>query len=106
MRELMIVVAFFGWLPTLQQPLEKQALAIAQRVPVNYLDTALPSSPFSSWFEQLVGQRSGVIWQLGECGQPAIDPTLASTQDSVNDAARLEMSDIPACVRQMLAGRT
>jgi TonB family protein len=98
MLELMIVVAFFWWLPTLQQPLEKEALAIAQRVPVNYLDTALPSSPFSAWFEQIVGQRSGVVWQLGECGQPAIDPTLASTQDLANDTTRLEMGDIPACV--------
>jgi Gram-negative bacterial TonB protein C-terminal len=83
MREWMIVVAFFGWLFGRQQPVEKQALAIAQRVPVSDLDRALPGSPFSSWFEQAVGRKSGVIWQLGECGQTIDDPTLASTQDSV-----------------------
>jgi TonB family protein len=98
MREVMIVMAFFGWLSGVQQPMEKQALAIAQGVPVNELDKVLPGSPFSSWFEQVVGQRSGVIWQLGECGQPAIDPTLASTQYSAQDAAQLESGDIPACV--------
>jgi TonB family protein len=98
MRELLFVVAFFWWLPGIQQSMEKQALAVAQRVPVNDLDRALPSSPFSSWFEGVVGQKSGVIWQLGECGQPIIDPTLASTQDSAQDSAQLESGDIPACV--------
>jgi TonB family protein len=98
MRELMIVVAFFGWLFGRQLPMEKQALAVAQRVSVSELDRALPDSPFSSWFEQVVGQKSGVIWQLGECGQPTIDPTLASTQESAQDAARLEGGDVPACV--------
>jgi hypothetical protein len=42
MRELMIVVAFFGWLFGMQQPMEKQALTIAQRVPVSETDRALP----------------------------------------------------------------
>jgi TonB family protein len=98
MRELMIVLAFFGWLPGMQQPMEKQALAIAQRVPVSELDRGLPGSPFSSWFEQVVGRKSGVIWQLGECGQTIADPTLASTQDSGQDTAQLESGDIPACV--------
>jgi TonB family protein len=98
MRELMIVLAFFWWLFGMQQPMEKQALTIAQHVPVNVLDRTLPGSPFSSWFEQVVGQKSGVIWQLGECGQPTIDPTLASTQDSGQDTAQLESGDIPACV--------
>jgi TonB family protein len=98
MRELMIVAAFFWWLAGMQQPMEKKALTIAQRVPVNELDTALPGLPFSSWFDEVVGRKSGVIWQLGECGQPIIDPTLASTQDSTQDTARLESGDIQACV--------
>jgi TonB family protein len=98
MRELMIVIAFFGWLPGVQQPVEKQALTIAQRVPVNDLDKELPGSPFSTWFEQVVGQKSGVIWQLGECGQPAINPTLASTQDSPQDSTQLESGEISECV--------
>jgi TonB family protein len=94
MRELMIVMAFFWWLPDMQQPMEKRALTIAQRVPVNELDEGLPGSPFSTWFEQVVGQRSGVIWQLGECGQTIGDSTLASTQDST----QLESGDMPECV--------
>jgi TonB family protein len=98
MRELMIVMAFFWWLPGMQQPMEKQALTIAQRVPVNEQDEGLPGSPFSSWFEQVVGQRSGVIWQLGECGQPITDPTLASPRGSPQDSTQLESGDIPECV--------
>jgi TonB family protein len=94
MRELMIVAASFWVLIGTQQPMEKQALAVAQRVPVSELDRALPGSPFSSWFEQIVGRKSGVIWQLGECGQTISDPTLASTQDTT----QLESADIPACV--------
>jgi Gram-negative bacterial TonB protein C-terminal len=80
MRELLFVVAFFWWLFGMQQPMEKQALAIAQRVPVNELDTGLPGSPFFTWFEQVVGWKSGVIWQLGECGQTVSDPTLAFSE--------------------------
>jgi TonB family protein len=98
MRELMIVVAFFWWLFGMQQPMEKQALTIAQQVPVNVLDRTLTGSQFSSWFEQVVGQKSGVIWQLGECGQPNIDPTLASTQYSAQGTAQLVSGDMPACV--------
>jgi TonB family protein len=98
MRKLMIVLAFFGWMPGMQHPMEKQALAIVQRVPVSELDRGLPGSPFSSWFEQVVGRESGVVWQLGECGQTIGDPTLASTQVSPQDTTRLENGDIPACV--------
>jgi TonB family protein len=97
MRKL-IVLAFFWWLPGMQHPMEKQALAIVQRVPVSELDRGLPGSPFSSWFEQVVGRESGVVWQLGECGQTIGDPTLASTLGSPQDTARLESGDIPACV--------
>jgi TonB family protein len=98
MCELMIVMTFFWWLPCMQQPMEKPELTVSQRVPVNELDKGLPGSPSSSWFEQVVSQRSGVIWQLGECGQSIIDPTLASTQDSLQDSTQLESRDIPACV--------
>jgi TonB family protein len=98
MCKLMIVAAFFLWLFSVQQPMEKQALAVAQRVPVNELDTELSDAPFSTWFEQVVGLKSGIIWQLGECGQTIGDPTLASTRDSAQDIAQLEGGDIPACV--------
>jgi TonB family protein len=98
MFELMIVIGFFWWLPGMQQPTEKQTLTIAKKAPVNEQDKGLPGSPSSSWFELVVSQRSGVIWQLGECGQSIIDPTMASTQVSLQDSTQLESRDIPACV--------
>jgi TonB family protein len=94
----MIVLAFIWCLYGLQQPMEKQALVVAQSVLVSDLDERLPGSPFSSWFEQLVGSNSGVIWQLGECGLSVSDPAIASTKASSRDSARLENGDIPACV--------
>jgi TonB family protein len=98
MFELMIVMGFLWWLPGMQQPMEKQTQTIAKKAPVNEQDKGLPGSPSSSWFEQVVSQRSGVIWQLGECGQSIIDPTMASTQVSLQDSTQLESRDIPACV--------
>ncbi len=78
--------------------MEKQALAIAQRVLASDLDNGLPASPFSSWFEQVVGPDSGVVWQLGECGKSISDPPRASTRQVAHDSKRLEIGDIPACV--------
>jgi TonB family protein len=98
MCELMIVMTFFWCLLGIQEPMEKQALTIAKRVPVNEPDKGLPGSPSSPWFEQVVSQRSAVIWQLGECGQSIIDPTLASTQDSLQDSTQPRSVDIPGCV--------
>jgi TonB family protein len=98
MRALMIVLAFIWCRYGLQQPMEKQALVIAQGVSVSDLDEGLPASPFSSWFEQLVGSNSGVIWQLGECGRSISDTTIASTQAFTRSSAQQESNDIPACV--------
>ncbi|HEY7182121.1 MAG TPA: energy transducer TonB [Blastocatellia bacterium] len=33
------------------------------------LDEALPDRPFASWFNEVVGQKAGVVWQLTECGE-------------------------------------
>ncbi|HKX32283.1 MAG TPA: energy transducer TonB [Blastocatellia bacterium] len=48
--------------------MEKQALKAVRRMPVSKLDSALPSSSFSSWFNQVIGPEAAVIWQLTECG--------------------------------------
>jgi TonB family protein len=98
MSVLAILVAFFWSMSSSQQPMEKQALALAQRVPVSDLENGLPASQFSSWFEQIVGLDSGVSWQLGECGKSINDPTLASIQRDARDSNRQEIVDIPACV--------
>jgi TonB family protein len=98
MRALMFDLAFIWCLYGLQQPMEKKALVVAQTVSVSDLDERLPGSPFSSWFEQVVGSNSGVIWQLGECGKSGSDPAIASTQAATRASAQLESGDIPACV--------
>jgi TonB family protein len=50
------------------ESLEKQAISIVQQVPVSNLDAQLPNRPFVDWFNELVGQGAGVVWQLAECG--------------------------------------
>jgi len=47
---------------------EKQAISIAQQVPVSNLDAQLPNRPFVAWFNELVGRDAGIVWQLAECG--------------------------------------
>ncbi len=65
--------------------LEKQALALVQRTPASDLDPGLPNVSLPIWFNQLVGPRAGVIWQLAECGE-------ATT------ATGNEGPDLPACL--------
>jgi TonB family protein len=33
------------------------------------LDAALPNRPFASWFNEVIGPKAGVVWQLTECGE-------------------------------------
>jgi TonB family protein len=53
------------------ESLEKQAISIAQQIPVSSLDEQMPNRPFAAWFNELVGREAGVVWQLAECGAPA-----------------------------------
>jgi TonB family protein len=69
----------------LQQSLEQQALILVQRTPASDLDPALPNVSLPTWFNQLVGPRAGVIWQLSECGEAKTVPTN-------------EGPDLPACL--------
>ena len=52
-----------------QLSLEKQAVADTRQILASELDNALPEIPFANWYEQVVGQKNGVIWQLSECGE-------------------------------------
>jgi TonB family protein len=50
------------------QSWENRAVVSTQRALASELDAELPRLSFAEWFEKVVGQRSGVIWQLSECG--------------------------------------
>jgi TonB family protein len=87
MKASAIAIAMCLLVNTLAQTesLQKQALVLAQRTPVSDLDPVLPNVSLTTWFNQLVGQRAGVIWQLSECGEAITAP---------GDAG----PDIPACL--------
>jgi TonB family protein len=52
-----------------QLSLEKQAVADTRRTLASVLDNTLPEIPFAKWYEKVVGQKNGVVWQLSECGE-------------------------------------
>jgi TonB family protein len=58
---------------------ETRAISTAQRIPASSLDSKLPNRSFGDWFSELVGQDSGVVWQLAECG--AVGPTDGNGRD-------------------------
>jgi TonB family protein len=47
--------------------LEDKAVIRVQQTPASRYDSTLPSRPFGSWLNQVVGPQSGVSWRLGEC---------------------------------------
>jgi TonB family protein len=48
---------------------EKRAISSAQEISASDLDAALPNRPFVSWFNEVIGPKAGVVWQLTECGE-------------------------------------
>jgi TonB family protein len=56
------------------ESLEKQAIILAQRTPASDLDPVLPNVSLTNWFNQLVGPRAGINWQLSECGEAITVP--------------------------------
>lgn len=48
---------------------EKRAISSAQEMSASGLDEALPARPFASWFNEIIGPKAGVVWQLTECGE-------------------------------------
>jgi TonB family protein len=87
MKALAIAIAMCLLVNTLSQreSLEKQALTLVQSTPASDLDPGLPSVSLPTWFNQLVGPRAGVIWQLSECGEAITMPGN-------------EGPDLPACL--------
>src|SRR5262245_10222915 len=86
MKTLAIAILLCFWINILlQQSLEQQALILVQRTPASDLDPALPNVSLPTWFNQIVGPRAGVIWQLSECGEAIKVPSN-------------EGPDMPACL--------
>jgi TonB family protein len=84
MKAASIAIVLCIWLQQTEL-LEKQALSLVQRTPAFDLDPALPNVSLGTWFNQLVGSRAGVIWQLSECGE-----AIAGQNN--------EGTDLPACM--------
>src|SRR5215813_7254137 len=53
---------------------EKQALISVQEMSASDLDTKLAGSRFATWFNQIIGPKAGVVWQLTECGERVVAP--------------------------------
>src|SRR5262245_34307323 len=84
MKIILLLIASFSGITGMSQTLsfEKQALASVQRMPASSLDDKLPQRPFGSWFNEIIGPKAGVVWQLSECGEKIS-----------ND----DVPDLPAC---------
>ena len=83
---LVILILCWAWVKTPAQTIsfEQQALTAVQQMPASSLDPELPARSFQTWFNELIGPRAGVIWQLTECGERI------SAQGETE-------SDLPAC---------
>jgi TonB family protein len=66
---LMTLSLFLILTQTKQLSLEKQAIADTQRTLASKLDSGLPEISFADWHEKVVGRKTGVLWQLSECGE-------------------------------------
>jgi TonB family protein len=51
---------------------DNQAISSAQEMSASELDGELPDRPFAGWFSELVGPKTGVVWQLTECGKQIV----------------------------------
>jgi periplasmic protein TonB len=53
-------------------------------MPASALDAKLPERSLAGWFDQIVGAKAGVVWQLTECGEQIVAPDRTG-------------QDLPAC---------
>jgi hypothetical protein len=53
---------------------EERAISSAQEISASELDAALPDRPFVGWFNETIGQDTGVVWQLTQCGEQITGP--------------------------------
>jgi TonB family protein len=86
MKRIVIANVLCAWMAGAPQigSFEKQALSSAQEMSASNLDAELPDRPFAGWFDQIVGPKAGVVWQLSECGEQIVAPDKAG-------------QDMPAC---------
>jgi TonB family protein len=84
MKISLLVLCIWMSFPVQTESFEKRAMAAVQQVSVSELDAKLPNRPFGAWFNDLIGQDTGVVWQLAECGAPV---------NGVGGAGH----DVPAC---------
>jgi len=64
-------------------------MSALQQLPASTLDAKLPNRPFAAWFNEIIGQEAGVVWQLAECGAPINGPGGAG-------------QDMPACAEAIV----
>src|SRR5262245_52204641 len=84
MKISLLVLCIWMNFPVQTESFEKRAMSAVQQVSVSELDAKLPNRPFGAWFNDLIGQDTGVVWQLAECGAPV---------NGVGGAGH----DVPAC---------
>jgi TonB family protein len=78
---LMTLSLFLILTQTKQLLLEKQAIADTQRTLASTLDSGLPEISFADWHEKVVGRKTGVLWQLSECGDQ-VEANVNATGDT------------------------
>lgn len=84
-----IIGLLLGYSP--QRPgFANQAISRVKQLFVSQLESGLPERPFSSWFQQVVGQGAGLSYQLTDCGEsPASSGSGVVIQACVETAAIL-----------------
>ncbi|HKX30312.1 MAG TPA: energy transducer TonB [Blastocatellia bacterium] len=75
MKIFAILLTLWAGTETLAQSVsfEKQALTSVQQMFASSLDPELPSRPFQTWLNEVIGPRAGVVWQLTECGEGIVN---------------------------------
>ncbi len=70
------IVAIFGLLFLLvvvgsaqSKKLETAAIKHAKSYRVSQIEKELPSEPFGSWFQELVGIKTPITWEINDCGE-------------------------------------
>jgi TonB family protein len=109
------IIALCLWANSLLQvdSLQKQALNLVQSTQASDLDPALPKVAVNLWFNQLVGPRAGVNWQLSECGEPiaGIDnkepdlPACIGANAILQDGRKVVMTILIGTFRKGLTGK-
>jgi len=74
MKVSVIVLCMWISIAAQSESFEKRAMAVVQQLSASDLDAKLPNRPFAAWFNEVVGQDAGVVWQLAECGAPVGAP--------------------------------